>query len=201
MDAPANDGEGLCAFNVTTSKQRPIRSFAWAYTSRRILYLQDKGGDENYHLYSADLSSGEAIDLTPGDKLQAQLIMTSPKLPLEALVAVNDRLPQLHDLYCINVETGERRLVHKNTEGILFYHATDRFELRLARRMTADGGMEILGRNAEGAWSTFLKVPADDSMTTLPVGFDAEGKRAYIIDSVGRDTSAMTAVDLGTRSR
>jgi len=35
-------------------------------------------------------------------------------------------------------------------------------------------------------------------MTTHPIGFDKSGQVLYLIDSRGRDTSAMTALDLKT---
>ena len=36
---------------VTNDKIRGIRGYFWAYTSKHILYMQDKGGDENWHVY------------------------------------------------------------------------------------------------------------------------------------------------------
>jgi dipeptidyl aminopeptidase/acylaminoacyl peptidase len=191
-------GEGA-ATRVTASEARPVRGFSWAFTSGRVLYLLDTAGDENFHLYSADVDSGEALDLTPGEKVQAKLVKLSPDFPREALVAVNDRVPQLHDLYRIDIESGARRLVHENAEGLLFYHATDSLEPRLGRRMKRDGGMEILELRPDGTCAPFLDVPADDSMTTLPVAFDKGGGAVYLVDSMGRDTSAMTIVDMGTR--
>jgi Dipeptidyl aminopeptidases/acylaminoacyl-peptidases len=191
------DGKGGEA-NVTSSEARPVRNFSWAYTGRHILYLQDTAGDENYHLYSVDIEGGTLLDLTPGERVQAKLVKLSPDLPGEALVAVNDRVPQLHDLYRIDVASGERRLVHRNTEGLLFYHAADDLELRLGRRMKRDGGMEVLRRGPDGSWALFLDIPADDVMTTEPVAFTKDGHVVYMIDGMGRDTSAMTTVDLET---
>src|SRR4051812_43630129 len=36
---------------VTQDKKRGIRAYFWAYTSNHLLYIQDKGGDENWHVY------------------------------------------------------------------------------------------------------------------------------------------------------
>src|SRR6188474_795114 len=33
---------------VTSDKNRGIRQYLWAFTNSHILYLQDKGGDENW---------------------------------------------------------------------------------------------------------------------------------------------------------
>src|ERR671919_518163 len=59
---------------VTSDADRGIRSFSWAHDNRRILYVQDKGGDENWRLYDVDLDSGATRDLTPFDDVQAQIV-------------------------------------------------------------------------------------------------------------------------------
>jgi len=50
---------------VTRDKKRGIRSYTWAYDNRTLIYLQDVDGDENWHIYGADLSSGNVRDYTP----------------------------------------------------------------------------------------------------------------------------------------
>src|SRR6476659_6850765 len=50
---------------VTEEKVRPIPSYSWAYDNKHVLYIQDKNGDENFHLYETDVVNGETKDLTP----------------------------------------------------------------------------------------------------------------------------------------
>src|SRR5262245_19889438 len=50
---------------VTDDQKRGIRWYLWAQNSRDLLYLQDKDGDENWHVYRVDLESGDIRDLTP----------------------------------------------------------------------------------------------------------------------------------------
>ena len=45
-------------------EQDLIRGFSWA-NDERILYLQDKGGDENYHVYGVDINGANDKELTP----------------------------------------------------------------------------------------------------------------------------------------
>ncbi len=47
-----------------------IRGYWWA-NKKRLLYVKDKGGDENYHVYAADKDGGNTIDLTPFDGVKA----------------------------------------------------------------------------------------------------------------------------------
>ncbi|HWW60866.1 MAG TPA: S9 family peptidase, partial [Thermoanaerobaculia bacterium] len=42
---------------VTADKKRGIRQFLWSPDDTMILYAQDNDGDENFHLYGAELAS------------------------------------------------------------------------------------------------------------------------------------------------
>jgi Tol biopolymer transport system component len=55
---------------VTHDTGRGIRFYLWAYTSKHILYIQDNDGDENWRLFSVDVTSTHSRDLTPFDGVQ-----------------------------------------------------------------------------------------------------------------------------------
>lgn len=190
---PASDP--AAARPVTRDTDRGIRFYDWAYTNNHILFIQDKGGDENWRLYSVDLDTGETKDLTPLEGVQARFQEISPQFPAEILVALNDRDPRLHDLYRINISTGERRLVQKN-EGFAGF-VTDRdYRVRLALRVLPDGSSEMLRATEHGGWTSFARIPTEDTLTTSPVGFDKAGMILYMIDSRNRNTGALMALDL-----
>ena len=50
---------------VTNDTKRGIRQHFWAYDNKHVLYIQDEGGDENWHLYATDVVAGTTKDLTP----------------------------------------------------------------------------------------------------------------------------------------
>jgi dipeptidyl aminopeptidase/acylaminoacyl peptidase len=187
---------------VTADKKRGIRSYFWAYNNHHILYVQDKDGDENWHVYATDLKTDETRDLTPLAGVQARIEGVSHKFPNAILVGLNDRDPQLHDVYRVNLETGERKLTQQNDGGFLSFVTDDDFNVRLAQKTTPDGGSELFVPETEGTeWVSFLKIPQDDAMTTSPAGFDKTGKILYMIDSLGRDTSAMIALDMTKKDK
>jgi hypothetical protein len=66
---------------VTHDTDRGIRICFWAYTNQQTLYLQDKGGDENWRVYPADLASGSLLRST---QVSTDIIEGAP-----ALVDVN----------------------------------------------------------------------------------------------------------------
>jgi len=45
---------------VTDDRDRGIRWFDWAHNGRHLLYIQDKGGDENWRLYTLRRGPGPA---------------------------------------------------------------------------------------------------------------------------------------------
>jgi Tol biopolymer transport system component len=99
------------AVPVTEEKVRPISSHHWAYDNKHVLYGQDKNGDENFHIYATNIDDRSTKDLTPIDGVRAEIQEISEKHPAEILVGLNDRNPQLHDIWRVNIETGEKTLV------------------------------------------------------------------------------------------
>ncbi len=182
---------------VTHDKHRGIRIYFWAYTSRHVLYLQDKDGDENWRVYAVDLKTNEARDLTPLEGVQARIQGVSQEFPREILIALNDRDPRFHDVYRANIETADKTLIIKN-EGYAGFVTDDDFNVRFAMRITPDGGNELSERTADGQWKLFAKIGHEDALTTGPAGFDKSGKVLYMVDSRGRNTAAFTTVDLET---
>ncbi len=188
---------------VTRDKTRDIRSYSWAYTGEHILYVQDKEGDENWHLYATQVESAETRDLTPLENVQARIQAVSQKFPDELLVGLNDRNPQLHDIYRVNLRTGERELVQANP-GVAAYVTDDEFQIRFAFNFTPAGGQVLLRPRTPGAtgadaeWEELIQTGPEDAMTTGPVGFDKTGKVLYLQDSRDRNTAGLFALDLAT---
>ena len=204
--APVNDvlnvwvapvGDIAQARAVTQDKERGIRQYFWAETNNHIVYLQDKGGDENWRVYLSDVASAETKDLTPLDGVQAQIFKVNERFPEEILIGLNDRDPRLHDVYRVNLISGERKLIEKNTDGFAGYVFDEDYNVRLGAKPTADGGQELLRKDGD-KWVAFQTVPPEDALTTNPVTFDAAGKTLYLIDSRGRDTAALVALDMAT---
>lgn len=180
---------------VTHDTGRGIRFYLWAFTNAHIVYIQDRNGDENWRVYALDLASGETRDLTPFDGVQARIQETSYRLPNELLIALNQRNPQFHDLYRANLLTGALTLVEQNDAGFAGFQTDSDYRARIAIRMTANGGQELLVPGA-GGWELWETVPSEDVMTTMAAGFDQTGNILYMLDSRGRNTSALFTRDM-----
>ena len=193
--APLDDPSA--AEPVTAERTSGVREYGWAFTNKHILFTQDTDGDENWRVYSVDLTTGQTTGLTPPDDVQARLQEPSPNYQDEILIGLNDRDPELHDLYRVNIRNGERRLVQRN-EGFVEFIIDNDYTVRFAMRLTSDGGSEILSPTTKGGWELFAKIEMEDSLTTFPLGFDETDEVLYIMDSRERDTAALIAVNLDT---
>jgi dipeptidyl aminopeptidase/acylaminoacyl peptidase len=183
---------------VTHDKHRGVTAYSWAYTNQHIVYTQDKNGDEDNHVYSINLSSGTITDLTPIEKIAAQIEGVSEKFPEEILVGINDRGGrEYHDIYKINIVSGEKKLLQLNP-GLAGFMTDDDYKVRFAQNFEQDASVVLLqpDKDAEGGWKLFQKIGVVDSMTTSPAGFDKTGNILYMMDSRGRNTAALKAIDL-----
>lgn len=183
---------------VTQDRKRGIRQFQWAFNNEQILFVQDKDGDENWHVYATDIAKNETRNLTPFPGVQARIAEVSPDHPNAILVAVNKRNPQLHDLHRVDTRTGEITLVEQNDQGFAGYAVDGAFRVRAATRFTPTGGTVILTRGPANEWVTFAEIGPEDSMTTQISGTDRTGTTLYMTESRGRNTAALVAVDLAS---
>ena len=183
---------------ITADTKRPVRMYQWAYDGAHILYSQDAGGDENFHVFSVDVATGKAIDLTPQPNVQAQILDLSEKFPTTVLVQINDRKPELHDIWKMDLVTGKGERVVENP-GFVGFITDDKLAVRYAAQMQPDGSIayQKAGKKA-GTWDAAFTIGADDAMTTSPAFIDPSGKTLYMMDSRERDTGAMVAMDIAS---
>ncbi|MEM9410561.1 MAG: S9 family peptidase [Planctomycetota bacterium] len=185
---------------VTNDRRTGIHSYFWAFTNNHILFLQDNDGDENFHLYAVELSTSKVLDLTPVDGISAQMIHKSHRVPDEILVGINDRDQHwFHDVYRVNLLTGQREIVEENN-GYIGFLADDDLQLRLAITMSPSSDMVLMKRDQAAAdWQSLLEIPAAEILTTAPIKFDKSGQNLYLLDSRGQDKAGVSLLDLATR--
>lgn len=190
--APTEDPDN--ARVITSDTYRGIREYYWAPNSKYIYYIQDDGGDENYHVYSSDIGTGEVRDLTPVTKgARATIEQVSSAKPDHIVVGINERDPQIFDLYIVDVTTGERELLKENP-GYGAWLIDNALVPRYGWQPTPDGGANIV--DFEGA--VFAVIPPEDFMVTESIGFNKDNSAIFMLDSRKRDTAALTRMDIRT---
>ena len=195
--APASDPNAARA--LTNERERPIRQYFWAPDSKQILYINDKGGDENFLLYGVDVASGAERALTPFEKTRVRMVGVSNQVKDRILVAVNNRDPKWHDVHSLDLATGTLTPVLLNTGGYADFIEDESLALRMVSKPRPDGGADYY-RVADGEVEAepFETVTLEDVQTTQPIGFSVDGRTLYWIDSRGRDTAGIFAQDVAT---
>ena len=180
---------------VTSDTKRGIRRYQWCHDNRRILFMQDEGGDENWQVKVLDLVTNRVKSLTPPQGVAARIAGLSRKHPRHVIVSVNDRNPQLHDLWKVDLVTGEKTM-HMENPGVMGFVMDDDYNVRFAARPTPTGGRAVLKREKDGSWKPFAEIAQEDSLTTNIMGFGKTPNLVYLVDSRGRDTAALKVLDL-----
>jgi dipeptidyl aminopeptidase/acylaminoacyl peptidase len=177
---------------VTADTTRPVSGYFWSQDSRHVLYVQDKGGNENYHIYAVDPAAARdaatgvppARDLTPYGAIQARINAVPRETPNTIVVSLNDRDPQWHDVYRLDLSTGDRTLVLQNTERVAGFFTDAAGNLRLAVRLTDDGGTELLRVDGDSLTPVYS---CSNEETCGPVRVHKDGRRVYMITNKGAD--------------
>lgn len=175
---------------LTTETKRPIAGYFWSRDSKYILYVKDKDGDENFNVYSVDPAAQPAAgadappshDLTGLKGTRVFIYEVPKKLPDVIYIGLNDRDKAWHDLYKLSISTGEKTLVHKNTERITAYVFDLNGQLRLATRSAENGDNEILRVDQDKLTKVYSCTVFE---SCDPLRFNKDGKRVYLQTNKG----------------
>jgi len=184
--------EAFDAAKPLTADKRPVPGYFWSRDGKYILYVQDKGGDENYHVYAVDPNAKPekesgvppARDLTPIDGIRAYIYAVPKSTPNEILIGLNDRDAAYHDVYKLNLKTGDRELLVENTEKVAGFNFDLEGNLRLATRQTDDGGFEILRIDGDKFTQVYTTTYEESVSLTR---FHKDGKWVYMNTNKGDD--------------
>ena len=184
---------------ITADTKRPIPTFFWSRDGKYILFVQDKAGDENYHVYGVNPADKPAAgqdvpaarNLTDVKGIRAVIYSVPRSEPDAIYVGLNDRDAAWHDLYKVKISTGERTLMRKNTERITAYYFDLKDQLRLATRSAENGDTEVLRVDAD----KFTKVYSCNVFESCgPIRYHKDGQRVYFLTNTGGDADLIRLV-------
>jgi len=186
---------------ITKDDNRGIRIHFWAQDSKHIMYLQDVGGNENWRLYGVNLETDEIKDFTPFDDVQVRMTARSKHFPNEFLIAMNKENPRVHDVYHLDLTSGELELVAKNPGNIIGWLTDRNFKVRGAMVVKPDGGFDLMIReNEEADWKKLVAWDLEDSLNSGPVSFSKDGRYIYLKDSRGVNAGRLVKMEIATQN-
>lgn len=189
------DAAGGEARPVTHDRDRGVRIYTWSRDSSRILYMSDRGGDENYHLWAVALDAGaRARDLTPFPGVRAGIVAAPRATPRHVLVSMNLRDRGRFDVYRLTLATGRLRLAAENPGNVIGWLADREGRVRAARAQTPSGDFELLVRDHEGApWTTVAEYANEDGGHAY--AFTPDGRRLWVGSARGSDLRRLVELD------
>jgi dipeptidyl aminopeptidase/acylaminoacyl peptidase len=191
---------------VTRADHRGIGEYRWAYDNNHLLYQSDENGNEDYHLYSVDLTSGAIRDLTPFLGVRAEQIILAPSRPDEVLVSMNPRDPKVFDVYRVNLQTGATVMDAQNPGDVIGWTADQNLVIRAATAFNENLETVVRVRDTGKApWRDLLKIPFEQASFlgqvnggNIIVGFSKDGKKLVVGSSKGSPTNRLVELDTAT---
>lgn len=193
------------AARPVTADERPVPGYFWSRDGKFLMYVQDKGGNENFHIYAVDPSAAPeaatgvppARDLTPIENVRAAIYAVPENKPREIIAGLNDRDAAYHDVYRIDIATGERTLLIQNTQKVGSWIFDLEGDVRLAYRQKDDGGNEVLSVDGDNLTRIYDVTYLESA---YPIRFHKDGKRVYVQTNKGDgvDLSQLVLMDAST---
>jgi len=178
---------------ITSETDRDISGYFWA-NNKRILYLKDNGGDENFKLYAVNIDGSDYVCLTDFDGVRTRIIDDLEDIEDEVIIGLNKRNREVFDPYRLNIITGEMEMLAENPGNIQSWITDHEGKLRMA--LAVDGTDEsILFRETEkDIFKTIITTNFKESVD--PLFFTFDNKNIYASSNLGRDKKVIVVFDL-----
>lgn len=169
-----------------TDSKRPLYGYTWTEDGRYILFVKDSGGDENMNLFAVDpnaaTADGQATpasrNLTPLTDVTAQMVHASQVNPDLLWVGLNDRDKAWHDLFRLQISTGELTMVYQNEDRITGYEFDWDDNLRLLTRTDPAGNTTLLRKDGDDLVPIY-EVDVTENLSIS--GWDPKNKDCYLV--------------------
>ncbi len=190
---------------MSAETKRPVSIYFWSHDSRYLLYAQDQLGDENFNVYAIDPTASPdkqtgvppVRNLTNAKGSRVMIYDVPKNNPDIMYIGINDRDKAWHDLYKLEISTGQRTLMRKNTDRIAEWGFDNSGALRFAMRTDDNGNTEIL-RVDPDKFTPLYSCSVFESCG--PLHFDHANQKLYTITNKGADVDLMELATLDPAS-
>lgn len=181
-------------------KQDVIFGYGWA-TDDRLLYLMDRSGNENYHLYAINRDGSNDRDLTPYEGIKASILKRLPEQKESLIISMNKDNKQYFEPYKININTGETLKLYEvgNDEGpIDKYDFDNDGDLRGFTKIHHDKEMQYYYRpKGSTGYRMVHTMNWYEKFTILSFNYASKNPDdAYILTNLGSDKARIVLYDL-----
>ncbi|MCB0514924.1 MAG: S9 family peptidase [Chitinophagales bacterium] len=179
-------------WRVTSLKDRDISEYFWK-GNQRILYFRDFGGDENFHLFKTNIDGTGETDLTPFEGKLAYMIDDLSEHETDVIIATNKRNPEIFDVYRLNTESGEMKLIAENPGNITSWLTDHEGKIRAAGSTDGVNNSLLFRENENEDFKTIVTTNFKENLN--PLFFTFDNKNLYAASNIDRDKTAIVEID------
>jgi dipeptidyl aminopeptidase/acylaminoacyl peptidase len=180
---------------LTLSEEESIFAISYFPEDDRILYSSDQGGNEISHIYLRNVD-GSAEDLTPVEGAISNFGgWTRDNRSFYYISNQRDR--RFFDLYLMDIETMEGRMIYENSEGLNVASISEdgRYIALVKLITTSDNEMYLF--NMETSELKHISEHEGDA-TYNPQDFSLDSKTLYFLTDEGSEFTYLMTYDLAT---
>lgn len=182
---------------ITNDTNRGIRGYFWSYDNKHIFYMQDRDGDENWHIYSVNLNTSEVKDLVPEEGVRVLINSYSKEHPDKMLISMNKEDPRINDIYALDLNTGKYEMVEKNPGNIIGYIEDKDYNILGALMYNQKGGSTLLVRDTpQTEWRILVEWSRKEFSNSGPLMFSKDKKHIYCLDSREINGSRLVKINI-----
>jgi dipeptidyl aminopeptidase/acylaminoacyl peptidase len=184
---------------VITEGEELVRGYGWA-NDNRLIYVMDKGGNEDYHLFAVDVDGSNQKELTPYEGVKVNILASLKEDKDHMIISMNKNNPQVFDPYKINIITGEIEQLYQNTDlanPIMGYEFDKDGNLRGFTRLKDGINSELYYAVEEGDYKLMKSMKWDDTFGIISFDYATEAPHdAYVVSNLESDKTEIYLYDL-----
>ncbi|MXV37270.1 prolyl oligopeptidase family serine peptidase [Flavobacteriaceae bacterium Ap0902] len=175
-----------------------VRGYGWA-NDNRLIYVMDKGGNEDYHLFAVDVTGENQKELTPYTGVKVEILALLKEDKDHMIISMNKNNPQVFDPYKININTGKIVQLYENTNlenPIMGYEFDKDGNLRGFSRLK-DGINSELYYKIGGEYQLIKSTKWDDTFGIISFDYASDNPdEAYVVSNLDTDKTVILKYDL-----
>ncbi len=175
-----------------------IRGYGWV-NDDTLVFMQDNGGDENYHIFVQNIKEENYRDLTPFEKVRATISESLKDDSDHIIIEMNKDNPELFEPYKLNVHTGNLEKLYENIAGenpIAGFGFDKDGDLRCLVRIE-NGQDQAFYYNIDGEMVKIKHTEFGESFDLLEFDYQNDNKNiAFVRTTENRDKAIICRYDL-----
>ncbi|MBW1298815.1 S9 family peptidase [Aquimarina litoralis] len=184
---------------VIEEKEELIRGYGWA-NNERLVYVMDKGGNEDYHLFAANIDGTDQKELTPYEGVQVNILEGLKEDKDHLIISMNKNNKQIFEPYKINIITGEIKQLFTNEDAanpIAGYSFDKDGKLKGYGKIRDGVNVDFYYAKEDGKYEILKKMNWKDSFSILDYDYSTDNPHdAYVVSNLDTDKAQIYLYDL-----